>query len=139
MTLYDIISKFLNIAKKQPNINYVGEGDIYQLNSLPGIDYGVFWITQTDHNQDEDTITYNLTLYYVDRLLNDGSNRLQVQSTGIVMLGNIINNFNEQNTDVEIMYDISYSTFTHRFTDDCAGVFAQVSIKVDNNIGLCNY
>ena len=93
MTLYEIVNEFLNIAKQQPNINYTGEGDIYQLNSLPNIDYSVFYVTQTNHSQNENTVSYTLTLYYIDRLLQDASNRLQIQSQGILVLNNIINIF----------------------------------------------
>lgn len=139
MTLYEIITELLNIASKQPNINYVGEGDIYSLNTLPNIDYSVFFITQSNHQQGEDLMTYNLTLYYLDRLAESSKNVLQIQSTAMLMLGNIINVFNQMNQDVQINYDIDYTTFTHRLKDDCAGVFANVSISVDNEIGVCGY
>ena len=139
MTLYEVITDILNIAKQQPNINHTGEGDIYSLNSLPNIDYSVFWVTQTNHTQGENTVTYNLVLYYIDRLLPDASNRLQIQSQGMLALNNIINIYNQMNPDIQIEYDINYTTFTHRFTDDCAGVFANVTIISDNEIGICGY
>ena len=139
MTLIDIVNEFLDIAKKQPNINYVNEGDIYNLNKLPNIDYGVFYITQTNHSQSEQMINYNLTLFYVDRIVKDGSNKLAIQSNGIVTIGNIINLFSLKNPDVEIDYDIEYTTFLHRFSDECSGVFANVKIITDNNVGICGY
>lgn len=138
MTLYQITNNLLNIARSQHNIGYVGEGDIYSLNSLPNIDYGVFFVTQTNHSQREDTISYTFTLYYVDRLLPDNSNKLQIQSNGIVTLGNIINKLANK-YDVEVDYGIQYTTFIQRFADMCSGVFATVTINVDNNIGLCVY
>ena len=139
MTLIDIVNEFLDIAKKQPNINYVNEGDISDLNKLPNIDYGVFYITQTNHTQSEQMINYNLTLFYVDRIVKDGSNKLAIQSNGIITIGNIINLFSLKNPDVEIDYDIEYTTFLHRFTDECSGVFANVRIITDNNVGICGY
>lgn len=138
MTLYQITNNLLNIARSQHNIGYVGEGDIYTLNSLPNIDYGVFFVTQTNHSQREDTISYTFTLYYVDRLLPDNSNKLQIQSNGIVTLGNIINTLANK-YDVEVDYAIQYTTFIQRFQDMCSGVFATVTINVDNNIGLCAF
>lgn len=138
MTLKECINKFLNIGKKQPNINYVGEGDIYTLNSLPNIDYSVFFVTQQQHLQDENTITYNLILYYIDRLTEKEDNTLDVQSNGVVMLGNIINTFINEN-DADINYDITYQPFTHRFSDACAGVYANVKIDVANGLGVCNF
>jgi hypothetical protein len=139
MTLYEVITDILNIAKQQPNINHTGEGDIYSLNSLPNIDYNVFWVTQTNHTQGENTVTYNLVLYYIDRLLPDASNRLQIQSQGMLALNNIINIYNQMNPDIQIEYDINYTTFTHRFVDDCAGVFANVTITADAELGICGY
>lgn len=139
MTLIEIVNSFLDIAKAQPNINYVGEGDIYKLNSLPNIDYSVFFVTQTNHTQDENTITYNLILYFIDRLFTDGGNALNVQSNGMIMLNNIINIFNNMNPEVAIEYDINYTTFVHKFQDDCAGVFANVSITADADLGICGY
>lgn len=139
MTLYEVITDILNIAKQQPNINHTGEGDIYSLNSLPNIDYSVFWVTQTNHTQGENTVSFNLILYYIDRLLPDTSNRLQIQSQGMLALNNIINIYNQMNTDIQIEYDINYTTFTHRFTDDCAGVFANVTITADAELGICGY
>ena len=138
MTLYDIVTAFKNIAKKQPNINYVNDGDIYSLNSIPNLEYGVFFVTQSNHSQNEDTISYTLTLYYIDRLNADGSNTLQIQSNAIMALNNIINNFN-QLYDVEIEYNINYTTFVHRFQDDCGGAFANVTIITDNELGVCGY
>lgn len=138
MTLKETIKKFLNIAQKQPNIGYTGEGDIYTLNSLPNINYSVFFVTQQQHQQSEDTITYNLILYYIDRLTETEDNMLDIHSNGIILLGNIINTFINEN-DADISYDITYQTFTHRFSDACAGVYANVKIEVANNIGVCNF
>lgn len=137
MTLYDIVTTLINIAKKQPNINYTGEGDIYILNSLPNIDYSVFFITQNNHTQREDTVNYNLTLFYIDRVNSSGNNVLQIQSTGMLALNNIINNFNNL-YDVEVG-DIDYTTFVHRFQDDCAGVYANVTITADAELGTCGF
>lgn len=137
MTLYDIVTGFKNIAKKQPNINYVGDGDIYSLNSMPNLEYGVFFITQSNHTQNEDTINYNLTLFYIDRVNSSGNNVLQIQSTGMLALNNIINNFNNL-YDVEVG-DIDYTTFVHRFQDDCAGVYANVTITADAELGTCGF
>lgn len=137
MTLLEICDALKNIAITQPNINYTGSGDIYSLNSLPNINYGVFFITQSNHTVSEDTTNYNLTLYFIDRLFQDDSNTVAIQSTGIQVLTNIINKFNYSYSDIDIEYDLNMTTFLHKFSDKCAGVFCNVSIKSDNNIGIC--
>lgn len=138
MTLLEIVNKLKNIAIKQPNINYVGDGDIYSLNTLPNIEYGVFFITQSNHIQNEYTTDYTLTLFFVDRVTADGSNKLAIQSNGITLLTNIINLFLMEN-DVEMDYGIQYTTFSQRFADECAGAFCNITITTDNEIGLCGY
>lgn len=138
MNLYDIINKLQQIAIKQPNINHTFEGDVYKLATLPNIEYSVFGVTQTNHNLNEDTITYNLTLFHIDRVMNDESNMLQVQNNSILMLGNIINIFAE-NYDVQVNYPINFTTFTHKFNEICGGAFCNLSVVVDNNIGICGY
>lgn len=138
MTLFEIINKLKDIAINKPNINYVGDGDVYTLNSLPNLDYSVFFITQNEHSIDGNTITYNLNLFYIDRIADSEDNVLNIQSDGILQLTNIINNlvFSE---DVDVDGEINFVPFIQRFADNCAGVYCSVSFVCDNNLGICSY
>lgn len=138
MTLKELIEKIKTIARKQHNIGYVGEGDIYTLNSIPNIDYSVIFITQQNHSITADLSEYNINLFYVDRLFVDDSNRLDIQSHGITVINNIINQLTST-IDVDVEYPVSFTTFTQRFTDECGGVFATIKITTDNELGLCAY
>lgn len=138
MTLFELINKLKDIAINKPNINYAGDGDVYTLNSLPNIDYSVFFITQNDHSIYQDTVTYNLNLFYIDRISNSEDNTLNIQSDGMLQLTNIINTlvFSE---DVDVDGDITFVPFIQRFADQCAGVYCTVRFVVDNNLGSCSY
>ena len=138
MTLLEIINKLEEIAIKKPNINYVGNGDIYSLNNIPNIDYSVFFITQGTHSVDENTATYQLYLYYIDRYTHQKDNGLTIQSNGIQAITNIVNElvFTE---DVDILYSIKFTPFHQRFADECCGVYATITLTTDNNIGICSY
>lgn len=138
MTLFEIINKLKNIAISKPNINYVGDGDVYTLNSLPNIDYSVFFITQNDHSIYQDTITYSLNLFYIDRISDSEDNTLNIQSDGMLQLTNIINTlvFSE---DVDVDGDITFVPFIQRFADNCSGVYCTVRFVCDNNLGTCSY
>lgn len=138
MTLFEIINKLKTIAISKPNINFVGDGDVYTLNSLPNIDYSVFFITQNDHSIYQDTITYSLNLFYIDRISDSEDNVLNIQSDGMLQLTNVINTlvFSE---DVDVEGDITFTPFIQRFADQCAGVYCTVRFIVDNNLGTCNY
>lgn len=138
MTLFEIINKLKTIAISKPNINYAGDGDVYTLNSLPNIDYSVFFVTQNDHSIESDTITYNLNLFYIDRISDSEDNTLNIQSDGMLQLTNIINTlvFSE---DVDVDGEINFVPFIQRFADQCAGVYCTVRFIVDNSLGSCSY
>lgn len=67
MTYFQLISELKKCALEEPNVRYAGSKDIFELNSLPDIEYSVFYITPNAFTIDEDTIRYSLNLYYVDR------------------------------------------------------------------------
>jgi hypothetical protein len=91
--------------------------------------YGVFAWTQGQHSGSLDGLTtYNFTLFYVDRLKDDKSNQIEVQSVGCDTINNIL----------QLLYstygieagNYTLQTFNQRFTDECAGVFCNVSFVV---------
>lgn len=137
MTQFELISRLLGSAAEEPNINYYGYGDIYKLNSIPNIDYNVFYITPNTFNMDEDTITYSLNLYFIARWDETDNNQLEEQSAGILALTNIINRFNNQYPEVDISYPLIFTPFYQKFKDICTGVFVRVDFAVDNIIGVC--
>ena len=137
MTYFELISKLLDSAAEEPNINYYGCGDIYKLNSVPTIEYNVFYITPNTFSVDEDTITYSLNLYFVSRWDETDNNQLEEQSAGMLALQNIINRFNNLYPEVEIAYPLIFTPFYQKFKDICTGVFVRVDLAVDNTLGLC--
>lgn len=137
MTYYEIISNLKACALEEPNINFVGSKDIYELNSLPTIEYNVFYITPNTFSVDEDTITYSLNLYFVSRWDETDNNQLEEQSAGMLALQNIINRFNNLYPEVEIAYPLIYTPFYQKFKDICTGIFVRVDIMVDNVLGVC--
>lgn len=129
MTLINLIDTLKSIAKLQPNIRTATDGSIYEvLNANVGVEYGVFHITQTSHVNSNGFDTYGLNLFIVDRLMDDESNRILIQSKAKDGLTNIINTFCEDYmADHE---DIIFQPFTDRFKDYCAGVYCSVRIQI---------
>lgn len=128
MTLAQIIAKMEAVALEQPSIRTVVSNDVFRLNSMPDTKYGVFAYTQGQHraNLDRETMTFTFSLFYVDRLTEDGGNEVEVQSTGVSTLANIIREL----ADDFGIYDWSVDTFNQRFKDLCAGAFASVAIEI---------
>ena len=137
MTYYEIISNLKACALEEPNINFVGSKDIYELNSLPTIEYNVFYITPNTFSVDEDTITYSLNLYFIARWDETDNNQLEEQSAGMLALQNIINRFNNLYPEVEIAYPLIYTPFYQKFKDITCGVFVRADFQVDNTLGTC--
>lgn len=134
MTLFDLIHAIKDVALKQPNIRTFGEGNIYDiLNANPSIEYDCVLVTQGAHSTSGEFNNFNLNLFYVSRLVSDlEDNRLQIQSIGIEVLNNILK-------VLEDVYDIEYNnltfnTFTERFSDETAGVYCTVTLITEKEI-----
>lgn len=134
MTLKEVFDSLNTIALSQPDINgIVKSGNIYDLNEDRNAKYSVFCVTQGTHSYDfiNGFNSFNFILYYVDRLQSDGDNKVEIQSTAIETLKNIIRVFSKEN-DVDIA-SASFEVFTQSFSSLCAGAYATISIEVDDD------
>lgn len=128
MTLAQLIRLFEGIAKEQPSINMIVQQDVFRINSAPSLKYGVFAWTQGQHSGSINGMqTYSFSLFYVDRLKEDLSNQIEIQSVGCETIGNILRALDEY--DVEVS-NYTIQTFNQRFTDECAGIFCNVNLSV---------
>lgn len=116
-------------ASEQPAVRTIVRNDIFRLNQKPKAKYGVFGWTQGQHKASiaSNFTTYNFTLFYVDKLLNDKSNEVEIQSMGCQVLDAVLRRLEEQGIYVG---DYTIQPFNQRFTDDCAGVYASVAMDV---------
>lgn len=137
MTLQQVIKAFEVVASTQPTINMIVQNDIFRLNSKPDARYGVFGWTQGQHSTSADSSMFNFsfTFFYVDRLKNDVSNQIEIQSVGIQTLDNILRRLDDVGVFVSSSY--SFQTFNQRFVDECAGVFCNVTLQVPVN-SICS-
>ena len=134
MTLYEIINILKKIALTQPNIRSASDGSVYdKMNTNPSVQYDVVHIQQTTHQEDFETDYFGLQLFYISRLEDSlEDNRLQIQSIGKEILGNIIRTFCE---NFSIDYPtITYIPFTQKFADLTAGVYCNIRLEVPKDI-----
>ena len=122
MSLYDIIQNILDVSKNHNLVREVGEGDIYKYLNSSEHQYPCVFLTVSSINDDLNLRNVNCTLFYVDRLTSDESNKILVQSLGLSVLGDIVERLAGDVDTVE------YTTFTEKFTDLCGGVYASLSI-----------
>lgn len=134
MTLKALVEYIKSTALSQPNVRSFGEGSIYDfMNARPSIAYDVVFASQTTHREVERWDYYGFNLFYVSRLDDDlESNRLEVQSIGKEVLDNIIRNVCEE---LDIEYPtVSYTPFTQRFVDECAGVYCTITFEIPKDV-----
>lgn len=141
MTLAEFIATLIDAAAAQPAVKMIVHGDVFRLNECPSAKYGVFAWTQGEHsaNVNSGVMSLRFTLFYVDRLTMpevssspyNWDNVAFVQSEAIQVLDNIIRSIaNRDDLNVTVDSDYTFTTFTQRFEDECAGAFASVRFLV---------
>lgn len=128
MTLWQVIQTFEQVAMQQPSIRMIVQHDVFRLNSAPSQKYGVFAWMQNQHSiVVRGMQSFSFTFFYVDRLTADKGNTTEVQSVGVETIGNVLRTLDEMDIAVE---SYTLQPFTQRFTDECAGVFCNVTLGV---------
>lgn len=137
MTLKQLIKEIGDMAIRQKLINYSAAGtSIAQLNPMSIDWYPVLFQAPTgNHQVRENTTIYQITLYYIDRLLEDYSNDIDIFSTGIEQLKNLVNGirFIDGVMDVRTDYIIRNFADTEKMNDRLAGAYMTISIEVVND------
>ena len=130
MTLRDVTILMNETGAAQPAVRTVVPLDIFRLNTMPDVLYGVFAWTQGQHRLDiaAGLARFAFTLFYVDRVDEARDNEIIAQSAGVSTLANIIRVLDA--SGVEIEGEAVFQPFTQRFSDDCAGVFTNVTFLV---------
>lgn len=125
-SLKDIYSTVEQIIKKIPNINtFVSDFDYLNREDTK---YTAIVLQQVNATRSDYYLTYNFNLGYVDRLLEDRSNELDIQSAGVLILNKIVDQLNGiEDIDVEAT---SFNYFTQRFLADCAGAYCNLSVSI---------
>lgn len=135
MNLWQVIRAIEQTAAKQPPVNTVVRNDIFRLNASPVVKYSTFAWLQGEHRvqEDSDLIEWSFTFFYVDRLTENRDNEIQIQSTGIEILENVLRGLEEAGI---FAGEHTFQTFNQRFADECAGVFCRVTLETPRD-GIC--
>lgn len=127
--LYKIINTFKHISLEHPIVNRFAEGDVYtNLNEDKDKKYPVINLSVDNISIGDNYQTVNGNLFYIDRLMEDESNRTEIQSVGMRTLQSIINKLAE--TYNWNWTSQTYNPFTEKFADLCAGVYVTFTMEV---------
>lgn len=140
MNLRNLLTNIGEMAKAQKLINYSAAGtSLDQLNPINIDWYPVLFQSPTgSHLVQENYTTYEITLYYLDRLLEDYHNDIDIFSSAIENLKNIIIGIKALPGVIDIPFDYVIRNFTEteRMNDSIAGAYATIKVKAVND-DLC--
>lgn len=128
--LKKLVYSIVNAAFAEPLVESIVYGDVYRLNQLPHIKYGVVTIEPLLTTQGENLLDWRFRLVYTDRLTNSKNNTLDVQSTGIDILHDVVTALGELDLGIETA---TYQTYTQRFKDECAGAYVELTVQAPRN------
>ena len=135
MNFIQILKKLEAYSLSLPYVNSTNLGDIYEyLNGSPNVKYASVNIDINQSTRNDNLITYSVYLYYVDRLVEDKSNWMEVKTTAEQVLNSIVN-YAAEIGDVDDGWTINY--FEQQFADYCAGGYVQFNLEVPNVMGEC--
>ena len=130
MNLVQTIDIIKTFAKAEPNIHAVV--DQFEDLNREGTKYSAFILQQQQHTRTDDFVTYNFYIGYADRLTEDGGNEIEVQSTAMQVIDDVVYSIRDTFPAVEIGVG-AYNVFTQRFINLCAGAYALMSFNVPMN------
>lgn len=137
MTLKTLIEKIAKLAIEQKCINFSMAGtSIYQLNPQKVDAYPVLFQSPTgDHLVNDNTTTYQISLYYLDRLTSDAINDIAIYSAAIENIKNLVRGIAEIEGVVKVYDDYRITNFndTESFDDALAGAFTTIDVVTLNN------
>lgn len=139
MNLQNTLEYISSIAQNHPMINSSYVGSIYDLNSNTNTKYAVFAVEDIDVTKQNNTLLYNCYLYVVDRVMNDESNTLAVQTMAVNTLQEIINYIEGYSQSLEVYGSYVITPIRQKFSDECAGAYVQLRLVSQNDIGECTF
>lgn len=138
MTLKTIIDKLTEYALGSPNVGGVIINDVFRANFWEDAHYAVVAIIQREHTLTENNAIFRFQLAYIDRLTEDKSNEVDIQSEGVMTISNLINALTTFYDDMSIDGNVTFSVFNERFKDECGGVLADIAFFTTSPMGTCH-
>lgn len=137
VTLEKILYMFSQLAINEKVVNYaLAATSVSALNALTVKNYPLILLhPQGQHTYRENTTTYSINIFYIDRLLQDNENDISIFSSAIEELKNYILKIKQQEYVVDVSDTIYFENFieTEGKSDRCAGATARLQITVLND------
>ena len=137
MNYLQFVNTILETSKSHKLVYEVGEGDIYEHLNSGDHKYPCVFLTVQNVDSNGTQMTVTGSLFYVDALLSDTSNKLQIQATGMTTLQQIFMRLMDNYPDFDLRIG-RYTPFDEKFSDLCSGVFSNFTISFMDDICIVN-
>jgi len=136
-TLNEVFQLIENQATAHFQVKQYGQGDLWEINPKE-LDYLVLWAIEQSVVLSERTLTYNITLLAMDRVLNGEENEQEVMSDTMQVLLDFVAYFRQlHTTDLSIQPSVTLEPFTERFDDKVSGHSCTLSITQPYDYNKC--
>lgn len=136
-TLNEVFKLIENQAQAHLQVKQYGQGDLWEINPKE-LDYLVLWAIEQSVVLSERTLTYNITLLAMDRVLPGEENEQEVMSDTMQVLLDFVAYFRQlHTTDLSIQPSVTLEPFTERFDDKVSGHSCTLSITQPYDYNRC--
>ena len=124
------------IASQIPLVQSYYTTSPYECWNTKEVKYGSVSFVITRINTRESTTTYDATIYYADRALENASNRDSIHSDAATVIQTIVGALNTADNMLIVSYPVGITLFEQDFEDKLYGGYAQISIST-KGMGEC--
>lgn len=132
MNYFSLIDEIKQVSLRYSEEFY--EGDIYEYLNSGNHKYPCIILTVQNITTDEDVNTISATIFAVDRLTNDSSNKLEVQSLCMSKITQILGTLEERVSSIQ---SNTLTPFTEKFADMCGGMYGEFTLEYIGD-GVCD-
>ena len=108
----------------------------YDVWNIKDVQFGSVSFVITKVTTRQSTTTYDATIYYADRLLENNANRDSVYSDAATVIQTIVGALNQADDYLEVSYPVGITLFEQEFVEKTAGGYANLSISA-KGMGEC--
>lgn len=124
MNYFSLIDEIKQVSLRYSEEFY--EGDIYEYLNSGNHKYPCIILTVQNISTEGDVNTISATIFAVDRLTNDSSNKLEVQSLCMSKITQILGTLEE---NVNSIQSNTFVPFTEKFSDLCGGMYGEFTLE----------
>ena len=136
MNITNLLDTIVEIAKEVKTVRSAMKGDVYAIWNSKEVKYASFVVSVRSVTRNDNARTYNLVLYYGDRMLQNFDNRTAIWDDATNTIQSVLNKL-EAYTSCIISDDYEIKLFEQSFSDLLAGGYVELAISVEDELGGC--